>query len=269
MKMLSTNVVRMSTVANHYQGEVNETAHIRYLSEDGDDPSVLRGAAVTMYAVREASQGRTLYLNSAEFLKGKPLSSKAWHHQQWRLGFQRLAPQNNFRRLISALIPPGEFCFDSISYVPQESSKINLELLMLLLNSTILDWYFRLGSTNSSVNEYQFNNLPVVQVLDDGSYTPWEALVEEGRWDQFEELLLDQCSEPGILPGHVAAVLTRMCRQIQQIEANRTLKRRSERSHLALERQPIQDVIDRVLFRCYGLSDDDAQYVEKRIGEML
>ena len=28
------------------------------------------------------------------------------------------------------------------------------------MNSKLIDWYFRLGSTNSKVNEYQFNNLP-------------------------------------------------------------------------------------------------------------
>jgi hypothetical protein len=44
---------------------------------------------------------------------------------------------------------------------------------------------------------------------------------------------------------------------------------RSERSRLAPESQPIQDAIDAVLFRCYGLSEDDARYVEARLTEML
>jgi len=35
------------------------------------------------------------------------------------------------------------------------------------------------------------------------------------------------------------------------------------------ESQPIQDAIDAVLFRCYGLSEDDAGYVEARLKEML
>ncbi|MEI9476158.1 MAG: hypothetical protein WCO26_06250 [Deltaproteobacteria bacterium] len=44
---------------------------------------------------------------------------------------------------------------------------------------------------------------------------------------------------------------------------------RSERSHLAPESQSIQDAIDAVLFKCYGLSDDDARYISKRLEEML
>jgi len=43
----------------------------------------------------------------------------------------------------------------------------------------------------------------------------------------------------------------------------------SESSHLDPESQPIQDAIDAVLFRCYGLPDDDAQYIEQRLTEML
>lgn len=37
----------------------------------------------------------------------------------------------------------------------------------------------------------------------------------------------------------------------------------------APESQPIQDTIDAVLFRCYGLLDDDAACIRQRLGEML
>ncbi len=40
-------------------------------------------------------------------------------------------------------------------------------------------------------------------------------------------------------------------------------------SQLAPESQPIQDAIDKVLFRCYGLSDEEAGYINKRLEEML
>jgi hypothetical protein len=57
--------------------------------------------------------------------------------------------------------------------------------------------------------------------------------------------------------------------RIQEIEAKRVLKVRSERSHLAPESQPIQEAIDAVLFRCYGVADEDANYIEARLKEML
>jgi len=60
-----------------------------------------------------------------------------------------------------------------------------------------------------------------------------------------------------------------MSRKIQEIEARRILKNRSERSHLAPESQPIQDAIDAVLFRCYGLTEDEGRYITRRLREML
>ena len=35
------------------------------------------------------------------------------------------------------------------------------------------------------------------------------------------------------------------------------------------ERQPIQDAIGAVLFKCYGLSDDEANHITGRLKEML
>lgn len=43
----------------------------------------------------------------------------------------------------------------------------------------------------------------------------------------------------------------------------------NQQHRLAPESQPIQEAIDAVLFRCYGLSEDDAHYVERRLKEML
>ncbi len=271
MAILSRGVTRLGKLTDHSQGEVNETTHRKFLSEKSIGSLVLRGAAICLYAVREASQGRDLYLNVKAFLKerGVRKDSKAWDHREARIGFQRSSPQNNFRRLIAAAIPAGHFCFDTISYVTESSSKIDFTILMALLNSKVMDWYFRLGSTNSKVNEYQFNNLPVPNLTSAGAMVEWQPLFEQGDWKDLGALLSSVCETPGMLSADVAKAIIAMSRRIQEIEAQRVLKSRSERSHLASASQPIQDAIDAVLFRCYGLSDDDAQFIEKRLKEML
>lgn len=149
-----------------------------------------------------------------------------------------------------------------------ESSEIDLDLLLAFLNSKILDWYFRLGSTNSKVNEYQYNALPI-PVLGSTQNLDWKSSFEKGDWNELSDLLCNACTQPGVMPKPVADALTKVSRLIQRIETKRVLKNRSERSRLAPESQPIQDAIDAVLFRCYGLSDDDAKYIEKRLEEML
>ena len=199
---------------------------------------------------------------------GKDKDSKAFAHERDRVGFQRSSPQNNFRRIIACRLSKGSFCFDTVSYVTDESSKMDLDLLAFL-NSKILDWYFRLGSTNSKVNEYQFNALPTPTIAGANTEVDWHLAFKRRDWRNLTDLLCETCTQRGTMPTVVADALAEMSRRIQKIETKRVLKNRSERSRLASESQPIQDAIDAVLFRCYGLSDDDARYVETRLKEML
>ena len=272
VRLLSgSGIQRMHEVATSFQGEVNETNERKRgtLTDRRDAPVVLRGANVCMYAVREASQGEEVRLNVRKFLEGRTKGTKAFAHRHTRAGFQRSSPQNNFRRIIATRIGRDSFCIDTISYVTDESSQIDLDLLVALLNSKIFDWYFRLGSTNSKVNEYQFNALPVPSLAGKAVPLDRQSPLGELRWPELGSVLCGACTEPGVMPPPVAEALAAMSRRIQEIEAKRVLKTRAERSRLAPESQPIQDAIDRVLFRCYGLSEDEAQYVEKRLEEML
>ena len=65
------------------------------------------------------------------------------------------------------------------------------------------------------------------------------------------------------------ACLVRLVDSIISIEFARGDITRTERSALAPEAQPYQDLIDRILFRMAGLSDAEAQGLEKRLEGML
>ena len=108
-------------------------------------------------------RAKAFFLRESSFFEGKGPGTKAFHSKEERASFQRSSPQNNFRRVVSCRIAPNNYCFDTISYVPSSKSSLPLGFIVALLNSKLIDWYFRLGSTNSKVNEYQFNNLPCPQ----------------------------------------------------------------------------------------------------------
>ena len=263
-------VVRLGQYVEFFQGEINETNEKAKstINTEGLGQRLVRGANVTLFAVRDASQGHDLYLTVDKFLKDKSLNSKAYHHKSRRVAYQGNAPQNNFRRIIAAPVDPGKFCAYTVNYCTDNSSKLSLDVVLALLNSKILEWWFRLGSSNAHANEYQMNGLPVPSVSDDFGVIDWLAPFELEDWTTLQERLA-VAATPGYMPESVTDAIAKMSQRIQEIESNRILKSRSERSRLAQESQPIQDAIDRVLFRCYGLSEDDAQYIEKRLTEML
>jgi hypothetical protein len=274
--MRSDRMGRLGELCVSFQGEVNETNEKnKCLSKrPTDGPLILRGANVCLYTIREASQGKDYYINVNKFFRGKRPDAKAFHSKEERVGFQRSSPQNNFRRIVAAIIEPNNFCFDTISYVPQSQSQLPLQFLLGLLNSMLLDWYFRLGSTNSKVNEYQFNNLPCphfakkVKEKDAKLQAKAEAAVAARRPEDALDVLRPLLAEPPFSPA-VRAVIVAAVQQIMRIEADRGEIARTDRSALDPDAQPYQDLIDQLLYAMAGLSAAEVRGLEERYATML
>jgi hypothetical protein len=217
--------------------------------------------------LREQSQGELIYLRKDKYLAGKPDSEKAGHHRYARIGWQESSAQNNFRRIIAARIPKGHFCNHKINYIPACSSKLHLNFLLALLNSKLSDWFFRLSSTNAAVSHYQVYRLPTPLIQSDATKSADGAdFADLGVAVGF---LNSAHEQPGTLPPEVAAAIGGLCARIQAVESTRPMANRSERSSLSAESQHLQDLIDAVLFRCFGLTEDDATYINERLKEML
>jgi hypothetical protein len=275
--MSSGRMRRLGEFAEFFQGEINETNEKKKgtLSDDpSTGPCVLRASAVCLYVVREPSQKTTgdLFVDKRKFLKGKATTTKAYHSQQARVGVQGNAPQNNFRRLIAALIPADTFCFYTINYVPEKASQLPLAVVAALLNSQLCEWYFRLGSTNAHANQYQIHNLPTpafaLESVEDSPKGDFLKALQQAKWDQAFAVLEPQLAEPPF-PATVMACLVRLVDEIGKMESSRGDIARTERSALAPQAQPVQDLIDRILYRMAGLTDAEAQGLEKRLEGML
>jgi hypothetical protein len=122
---------------------------------------MVKGAAVQRYLLlKKMSQGEVEFLDSSAFLKGNT-SSKSKHHQLRRIVMQGITGVNESVRLKMTILDSGVFCGNSANYVLIEDSKYHEEYLLALLNSKLMNWYFRRFSTNSNVNGYQVDNLPI------------------------------------------------------------------------------------------------------------
>ena len=133
-----------------------------------------------------------LLLNVESFLRDKGPDTKAFHHRYRRVGLQESSPQNNFRRIIAALISAGEFCNHNVNYLPEHTSQVPLEFALGLLNSKLGDWYFRLGSTNAAVSHYQLYNLPCPFFAP--KVGPKEAMTQEACEKARRVAIVDWCS---------------------------------------------------------------------------
>ena len=275
--MAGGRMTRFGEFVQFSQGEVNETVQ-RHAGALMPSPSgartVMRGANICLYILREASQGRDIYLNAQRFLRGKDDDTKAFHHRYNRVGLQESCPQNNFRRIIASFIPAGEYCNHKINYIPQPASQLPLELNLALLNSKLADWYFRLGSTNAAVSHYQLHNLPCPVFADQGTAADDRlrdaaiAATDAGKPDDAFAALQPPLARPPF-PLPAQDVLIELVRRIIAIEQRRGEIARVERSALAPAAQPLQDLIDRLIYAMAGLTPAEISGLEDRLARML
>jgi hypothetical protein len=275
--MASGRMGRLKQFAEFFQGEVNETnerARGNLTTDRAKGKFVTRGASICLYVLRPASQREDFLVDVERFLRDKKPDSKAFHHQHARVGLQESSPQNNFRRIIAAFVPSGEFCNHKINYVPEHTSQLPLPFVLALLNSKLLDWYFRLGSTNAAVSHYQLYNLLCPLFAD--SFPAGEKKVLEqalrvlkaADFDAVLQLLAPLLKEPPFSLV-VRDIIIEAVKRISALEAARGDIARVERSHLAEAAQPYQDLIDRLLYKMAGLSDAEAAGLEERLARML
>lgn len=273
----SGRVGRFGTFCDSFQGEVNETndrtrGRISYESSGG--PEVIRGAHLCLYAIREASQGTPVFVRVREFTRGAREDAKATHHAYQRAGFQRKSPQNNFRRLIASPVAAGTFLLESVSYVPSHHSKLPIDFVVALLNSRLCEWYFRLGSTNAMVAEYQVSSLPcptfgeVATLADRQMQDAAIAAVRSGRPADSALILAPGLAHPPFSPA-VRETTIEAVRKIIAIESARGDIPRSARSALDPKAQAYQDLIDRLFYAMAGLTEAEANALEERLSRML
>ena len=164
--------IALKNFAISKQGEVNVSTHRRFIKHfqkpqkkiGNEFKEVLRGAYIDRYLIHEPKQGGYYYIRWKDFLSSfKGNDSKSFDYLYERIGYQRGAALDNWRRIIATLIPKGSFCADTINYIVNPQ-KFSLKFILAILNSNLLEWLFRLTSTTNHVNSYEVDSLPLPKI---------------------------------------------------------------------------------------------------------
>ena len=195
--------IRLENIALSNQGEINETNMAALLSEAPNGPVVLRGGNIQPFELMDTpKQGKKKNLDVQKYIGQARADSRVEHHKVFRIGYQRNSALDNYRRIIAGPIPAENFCFDSVSYFVKAS--IDLHTLLALLNSSILEWRFRLTSTNNHVNAYELHALPIRRI----SFTT-PLVVRNAQFSRVQDLYLkyDQTSDWSAILSLIADLL--------------------------------------------------------------
>lgn len=183
---------RMKEFSKCYTGEIDLSLNKKYVRLDAHYTRMLRGAQVQKYYITDnISQGDILYLDAELYLKeNNTLRSR--HHMSQRIVMQGITGVNEKYRLKMALTDAGVYCANSVNYLLLENN--NIEYFLALCNSKLLNWYFAKLSTNSNVNGYEVDNLPI-KIADDKTMLEIKELVQELLVDAGKTESIDKINE--------------------------------------------------------------------------
>lgn len=198
--------------------------------------------------------------------------TKVYHSRYERVVLQESSPQNNFRRIIAARLAAGNYCNHTINYTTSQHSVIDLSLILFVLNSAFAEWYFRLGSTNAHVSQYQLKMIPCPRfghgdrALDQIELDAVMTAVASADFDTAEALSI-ALAERGC-GATIEALITALIGFIEDQERARGVITRAQRAHLSAHAQRAQVILDKIMMTLIGLGNYYTQ-IRERLALML
>ncbi len=142
---------------NSSAGEIDMTKFKNKFNKDKDGYRVYTGAQILRYHTTDApSQGEVLFLKE----KLVPKTGKSINFLKERIAMQRITGVDSEIRLIMTIIPPNSLCANSVNFIiNSDYNKLRYELA--ILNSSLINRYFKYTSTNTNITTTEINNIPI------------------------------------------------------------------------------------------------------------
>lgn len=150
----------LMTYGKCYTGEIDMTICKDAFSKNSSFKKMIRGANIDRFVLKTTmSQGETLFINPIYLQKIKKIDNALYENE--RIVMQGITGVNEIKRLKMTLSDHA-YCANSVNYCLFTEVKINAKYALALLNSKLLNYIFKLQSTNSNVNGYEVDNLPII-----------------------------------------------------------------------------------------------------------
>ena len=144
---------------NINRGEINQTLYRKYISENCKNSRLIKGAQIGKFCIqKEISQGKIEWFNEVDFIKvSRPKKGK----DKMRIATQRITGVDEKNRIVATIIQPPCYFADSTNSIWFNSeTKYDLKYILGILNSNLIQWRFKITSTNNNVGTNEINILP-------------------------------------------------------------------------------------------------------------
>lgn len=160
-------LLRLKSIQNKWflkssSGEIDMTKYKSKFKATGDY-RVITGAQVQQYFISDnPSQGEISFLNKNDI---KTLSkNKIETISSRKIVLQRITGVDSKKRIIASILCKGFLCANSTNVILEKDCEISLETTLGILNSELINFYFKQTSTNTNVTTGEINKIPFPKI---------------------------------------------------------------------------------------------------------
>lgn len=139
------------------RGELDLTLNKKYITLENSGFRLLRGRNIDYYSLTDTEKDAFV---SPEFIK---TTKKNCYIQKERIACQQIANIHKERRITFALVPPDYILGNSCNFISIMDNEYGIDIYALLglFNTKIINWLFKLTSSNNHVNNYEIDCFPI------------------------------------------------------------------------------------------------------------
>jgi len=158
------------------RGELDLTAYSNCISGAPTQVRLIRGDMVKPFSIDAATSTKKSYVLYDKFIEKIQGSSKLAYIPRSRIVGQQISNLAQLRRLKFGLVK-GAVLANSCNFivVTEKNPAFPEQWVLALLNSALLNWRFKITSTNNHINNYEIDELPLAPLPDS---IEWDALLK-------------------------------------------------------------------------------------------
>jgi Alw26I/Eco31I/Esp3I family type II restriction m6 adenine DNA methyltransferase len=157
-KLLSFPLLKAQSFIRNKRGELDLSLFRNYITSEPTNLRLVRGNMLSGDSINDINHE---YVKS-EFLDKKSSDYMKYDHGKIRLVCQQISNQLQKVRLKFIECQKNDVLGNSCNYIT-----VNEELIprmKVLLNSALLNWRFKVTSTNNHINNYELDELPIIEL---------------------------------------------------------------------------------------------------------
>ncbi len=155
-------IKELSEVRNR-RWELDQTLHKKFITNNYTKYNFVRWAMLWNSNIDYKNE----YVIIDDFISKKSNDYKKYDYKKYRIVSKNIANIDNKKRINYIFCWENDILGNSCNYISiKNNSKEDLEKLRKILNSKLINWFFKIISSNNHLNNYEVDDFPMIKYQD-------------------------------------------------------------------------------------------------------